>query len=118
MPRRARLERALSDAIGLEVKIGGELRLDLLPRLEVDVSDVTIANLPGRPSPYLLEIGALDLGLDPWPLLRGNFELDRIHVENADLHLEPGADGDLDLPDDLEDSLEELTGVPPDDAWR
>ena len=50
------VEQRLTDALGLPVTIGDGLRLSLLPRAHVDAFDVKVANLAGRPSPYLLEI--------------------------------------------------------------
>ena len=47
--QRRTIERELSDAIGLAVSIGGNLRLHLLPTPRFEAEDVRVANLPGRP---------------------------------------------------------------------
>ncbi|MCZ6712539.1 MAG: hypothetical protein O7B29_01225, partial [Deltaproteobacteria bacterium] len=52
-PQRAFVERKLSRAFGLEVKLNGDLELGWLPQPHVEAAEITVANLPGRPSAYL-----------------------------------------------------------------
>ena len=64
------LERQLSEGVGLDVKLAGELELELFPRPHFEAREISVANLPGRPSPHILEIRRLDLDFQLWPLLR------------------------------------------------
>lgn len=94
--RRAEVERALSAALGREVRFAGEFQLELLPHPLLEATEVTVANGPGRPSAHLLAIDTLRLEVALWPLLERRFELEGLAIEGADLRLEPGADGRID----------------------
>lgn len=88
--RRASLEGSLSSALGREVRLGGELHLDLFPRPALEASEVVVANEPGAPAPYLLRIQRLRLVVALWPLLRKRLELVQLEVDGADLRLDGG----------------------------
>ena len=47
--QRRTIERKLSEAAGLAVTIGGDLRLHFVPAPRFEAEDVRVANLPGRP---------------------------------------------------------------------
>ena len=102
---RPRIEERLSEAIGLEVKLQGDLHLELLPSPRVEVNQLTVANLPGRPSPFLAQIGTLDLDFTAWRLLFRILEIEALEFENVEIRIEPDAEGDFDLLDRL--SLED-----------
>jgi len=95
--RRAEIERELSAALDREVRITGELRIDLLPQPALEASDVVVANPPGQASPELLRIERVRLAIAPWPLLRRRLELVKIAVDGADLRLEAGGAAGPDL---------------------
>ena len=84
------VEARLSDALGLEVNIRGGLDLDLFPAPHLDARDVTVENLPGRPSPHLLEIAELELSFDSWRLLTGKIEIDELVLSGVAAHVERG----------------------------
>jgi uncharacterized protein involved in outer membrane biogenesis len=90
---RERAERELSSALGLEVSIRGDFYLDVVPRLQLATTDVTVANLEGRPSPHLAEIGSLQLELSTWELLFGAIEIDGLNVLDAEIRIETDAEG-------------------------
>ena len=96
------IERRLGDALGLAVSLGGDIRLRVLPKLWIEVGDVKVANLPGRPSPHLLEIGTLELGLDVLSLLSGDISVSQLELVDVDLHLEPDEEGELGAPPEFE----------------
>lgn len=77
-----------SDALGLEVAIGGGIQLSLLPQLQFEARDVTVANLPGRPAPHLAEIGLLEFEISYLGLLRGKLEIDALEIERITLWIE------------------------------
>ncbi|MEE8556983.1 MAG: AsmA family protein, partial [Myxococcota bacterium] len=95
------LEQTLSTALGLDVRIGS-LRLGLFPKPQYEARNVTVANLPGRPSPTLAEIGLLELEFDAWRLLQGSIEISGLDLVDAEFHVETGRDGRLELPPGLE----------------
>ena len=94
---REHAERELSNALGLEVSVGGDFYLDVIPRLQLKATDVTVANLEGRPSPHLAKIGSLELELSTWDLLFGRIEIDGLNVVDAELRIEPDAEGSFGL---------------------
>jgi uncharacterized protein involved in outer membrane biogenesis len=101
------IERDLSEVLGLDVQIGGALRLDLFPEIEFEIEEVRIANLPGRPSPYLLEIGRLALELRILPLFQKEFVIDAIELYDAELRIEPDEQGAWSLHFELDEMDEE-----------
>jgi uncharacterized protein involved in outer membrane biogenesis len=91
--QRRTIERELSEAAGLAVSIGGDLRLHLFPTPRFEAADLRVANLPGRPSPDLLAIDSVDLVFDSWRLLLGAIEIDRLTLAGVEVHLETDARG-------------------------
>ncbi len=100
-------ERELSAALGLKVKIEGALRLSLFPGLHLEASDVTIANLPNRPSPELARIGTIELALDIWNLLFGVIEVDALGISDAEFHIETDSEERFELSHDVESLADE-----------
>jgi uncharacterized protein involved in outer membrane biogenesis len=106
---RERAERELSNALGLEVSVEGDFYLNVVPRLHLKATDVRVANSEGRPSPHLAKIGSLELELSTWDLLFGRIEIDGLNVVDAELRIEPDAEGKLGLSparSSLDDELE------------
>ena len=95
--QRASIERALSAALGREVRLAGDLRFDVLPRPALEATEVVVANAPGGKAPHLLRVERLRLALALRPLLRQRLELVKIEVDGADVRLEPDAEGRVDL---------------------
>jgi len=93
-PLRTRIEKKLTQALGLEITLA-ELRVALLPTPHLEAEGVRIANFPGRPSPNLLRIDRLDLGIRLWPLLEGIVVIDALSIERADLYIETDSEGRL-----------------------
>jgi len=95
--QRAAIEQELSAALDREVRIAGELRIDLFPQPALEASEVVVSNPPGQASPEPLRIERVRLAIAPWPLLRRRLELVRIDVDGADLRLELGGEAGPDL---------------------
>jgi len=89
---RANVERELSAAVGREVHLAGELRIQLFPRIALEAEDVSVANPPGQASAELLHIDQLRLALALWPLLHEHFHIVGLEIDGADLRLEAGGD--------------------------
>jgi uncharacterized protein involved in outer membrane biogenesis len=96
------LEARLSEALGVEVHLAGDLHLELIPWPGLEASDVRVANVPGRPSPDLLRIGTLKLGINPLRLVQRVVEIHSLRISDAELHLETDAEGTLAFPADPE----------------
>ncbi|MCS5627729.1 MAG: AsmA family protein, partial [Planctomycetes bacterium] len=91
------IERRASAALGLEVSIEGDLELTLLPALEFQASQVSVGNLPGRPSPYLARVGRLDLQLSLLALLRRELAIEALELEEVDLRIENDPNGHVEV---------------------
>ena len=88
------VESQLSEALGLAVAVEGDLSIGLLPELQIHAASLKVANLPGRPSPYLLEVGRLELELQLWPLLLHRaVAIDALEFFEVELRIEPSSDG-------------------------
>ena len=107
------IEATLSEALGLEVRVNGEVSLELLPEPRMEATDVSVANLPGRPSPHLLEIGELGFVLGLRELLTGTIAVRELTLRNADLRIEPDESGGHALPPELEELMDEEPGEAP-----
>jgi len=105
--QKGRIEAQLSDAIGLPVRIHGDVGLDVLPQFEIEAYDVVVENPPDRPSPELLRIGRIEVGLNLWQLLQRHIHIRGLAIVDAQLHLEPAADGSLSLPLGLAETPED-----------
>ncbi|MBW2282291.1 MAG: AsmA family protein [Deltaproteobacteria bacterium] len=99
------VEAELSALIGLDLRIRGDIHVELLPRLALAATDVVIANAPGRSSPHLARIGRVEFGLTLWKVFRGIYEIRYAYLTDVDVHLEADAEGTVvPLPERLDAS--------------
>jgi len=84
------VERKLSNATGLEVRLGRDFHLEILPALRFEAKEVSASD-PARPTPPVLTVGTLHLELDPWRLLFGVVEIDELHLHHAEWRIEADA---------------------------
>lgn len=80
-------------ATGRALTIGGDIRPSLWPVLGVSTGAVSIANAPWSDKGPLLRAEALEIGVDPLALIRGDIRITKITVQAPDLMLEIGKDG-------------------------
>jgi len=90
---RTEIENQVGEATGRTLTIGGAMRFSLVPRIEIEVADVALANPPGAAEPEMARIGKLVLALRLWPLLRGALEIDRFALIEPVIDLEADVDG-------------------------
>jgi hypothetical protein len=111
---RAFVESELSSALKRPVRIGGSFALQLLPRPGFQASEVSVDNLPGRPSPFLAQIGELELRFHSWRLLLGDLEIAELVLRDAELRLEADPEGRFALESSVDDLVDdEATGPAP-----
>lgn len=84
---------AVQKATGRELAIDGDVRLSILPRLELEVNDVAFANVPGSAEPNMATLEQMLVGLELMPLLDGEVRVDRFVLVEPTLHLEVDAEG-------------------------
>jgi AsmA protein len=80
-------------ATGLDLRIGGPIRLSLFPRLEIDLGDVGLSNVPGASARELLTVERLRLVLELLPLFSGRVEFRSLVLEGPRLELESDEHG-------------------------
>ena len=91
------VERSLSEATGLDVHLGSDFHLEIIPVLRFEANDVRATD-PARPFPPVLKVETLHLELDPWQLLFGVVEIDELHLHGSELTIEADADGGGEVP--------------------
>lgn len=92
--QRARIEMLASQALGRDVHIDGtlNLRASLFPR--VSVANVRIANPGWAAQRDFLVVKQLEVEINPWALLRKEFEIRDIELTGATVYLQRGPDQD------------------------
>ena len=110
---RARVDSELSRATGLDIRIGEDFHLELLPQLQLEAREITAIDPNAKTDHPLLRIGVLELELALWPLLRGHIEIRSLGLVRTELNLVASDDGDAHVEDDFE--IEDLA-VLADDA--
>ena len=100
------LERDLGEILGLDVRIEGSIRANLLPWLRLELRRVEVDNLPERPSEHLLAIRHAGLEIRLLPLLQNRIVFEGIEINGVDLRVEPDERGGWALAPSL-DALDE-----------
>jgi len=93
------LEAAASDALGMEVRIGGRLGIDLFPRLHVTLEDVRIRN---RGSDVASAKETL-LGIELLPLLHKEIRVEKIGMKRPRISIDQDRDGKFNFEPSEED---------------
>jgi uncharacterized protein involved in outer membrane biogenesis len=88
-----RLEIAASEALGMEVKIGGSLGVDLFPGFHLTLGDVHLRNRGAD----LASAKAVSLKIALIPLLHQEVRIEKIRLKSPTIFLEKGADGNLNI---------------------
>lgn len=87
------LEKAVEQATGRSLTISGDLRLQFLPRIVIEVEDAELANVPGASSPTFARMERLIVGVNPMALLRREVEITRFVLERPEINLELAENG-------------------------
>ncbi|MCH7643605.1 MAG: hypothetical protein IH974_02130 [Myxococcales bacterium] len=72
----------LTAATGLDVQIGRDFHLEILPVLRFEAQGVTVVD-PERPSEPMLQAEVLRLKIDPWRLLFGALVIEELDFHRA-----------------------------------
>ncbi|WP_192499336.1 AsmA family protein [Skermanella pratensis] len=90
---KGRIEAEVAQRTGREFRIQGPMSLSLLPTLAIEMNDVSFAGPPGARTPEMVRLGRLELELKPWPLLRGEVQVDTLVLREPRIALEVDAQG-------------------------
>ncbi|MDA1132109.1 MAG: AsmA family protein, partial [Proteobacteria bacterium] len=91
---RAEISSRVERVLGVPVEISGDIDFTLLPTPALSVRDVRVLDPDGAES-ALASLGALDVQLAFGPLLRGDFELRDVVLQDPRLNIELDAEGNL-----------------------
>jgi AsmA protein len=86
------IAKAVRDATGRELTMG-EIRLAVLPRLAVEVDNVSFANAPGATAPQMATLKQVAVQVQLLPLLSGNIAVDRFVLVDPVINLEVDQNG-------------------------
>lgn len=75
------IEQLVADKTGRQLKIGGELGLDLFPWIAIEINDVSLGNPPGYGDDPFLTVKRADVGVKLLPLLSKRLEVRRVAVD-------------------------------------
>jgi AsmA protein len=85
---RDRAQQAASENLGREVTLAGEVSLRILPRVEIEARDVTIANAEGFGNTPFAEMAEMRVGVQLWPLLSRNIVIEEFVLVEPTIRLE------------------------------
>jgi len=85
---KAQIENAAREATGRALTLKGDLKLSLLPRVELEAADVAFANAPGARAPTMASLERLVLRLRVFPLLSGQIKVDSFVLIKPVINLE------------------------------
>ena len=83
----------VSNVLGRQLALDGELKLNLGGTTSFVVSDISLANAAWASEADLLAIQRIEAEIRIMPLLRGDIQIPRLHVTGVDASLETDADG-------------------------
>lgn len=89
---RDRIETLARNSANIELAINGNLSWTLFPWLGISVTDTQISAINDTENP-VASVAELSLSLKLIPLIKGNIEIDELHVDGLDLTLLTYADG-------------------------
>ncbi len=83
----------VADATGRELRVGGDLRITLLPLPSMEANDVTFANASWASQPYMVQAKRVRASVALLPLLKGRIVVHRFVAIEPKVFLETDADG-------------------------
>lgn len=84
-----RIEAAVADALGMELRIQGKAALRLVPSVGISVADIRVRNRGTE----LVKLGSLRIGVKLVPLLSRELRITEFVLEKPDVLIEKGKDG-------------------------
>lgn len=88
-----RVARDLTEALGRQVTVEGEVGYGIGLTPELVLRDVTLANIEGGSQPVMARFAEVTAQLRLWPLLTGDMEVTALSARDGELLLEYGVEG-------------------------
>ena len=89
-----RVEAAVAEGTGRELRIDGNFHLKLLPALSLVIEDASLANASWGSQPLMANIAHLSAQVAPWSLVSGPVRIRAIRLQGLDLLLETNEQGE------------------------
>ncbi|MFQ5529138.1 MAG: AsmA family protein [Gemmatimonadota bacterium] len=96
-------EPQLEARLGRDVSLGA-VKLKVFPYIAIRLQDLAVENPPGFSPAAMVQLDALDLRLELWPLLRREYELSQVRLIGPILRYEVAVDGTNNLAGILADA--------------
>lgn len=90
---RPEIEAAVSNGLGREFRLAGELEIEVLPHPSFAATDVRLANAAWGSAEPMLAVGRLAVELDLWSLLFRPIVVERLEIADAKVLIEENEDG-------------------------
>ena len=88
-----RIESAVADATGRQLKLGGAFDLDIVPSPALVLEDVSLSNAEWGSEAVLASIGLASARLDFWSLFSGPVRVKELRLHDVDVLLETNEEG-------------------------
>ncbi|MBU2605916.1 MAG: AsmA family protein [Alphaproteobacteria bacterium] len=90
---KTQIEKAATDALKRDVKLAGDVKISVFPRISASIGGVTVANPAGFDRPNMIEAGELRGSVKWLPLLSRRVDVQEISFVDANVDLHRMADG-------------------------
>lgn len=90
---KTQIEKAATDALKRDVKLTGDVKISVFPRISASIGGVTVANPAGFDRPNMIEAGELRGSVKWLPLLSRRVDVQEISFVDANVDLHRMADG-------------------------
>ena len=102
----------VQEKTGRNIELGGPIKLTLFPWLGVSVRDVALGNAPGFPQKNMVTAKTVEVKAAFLPLLKGQFEVGKLVLDGATIHLARNSNGVTNWADLLAHPSETKSGTP------
>ena len=113
------IARAVKEATGRELKIGGDIKVKLGLSPAVLVEDIRFQNASWGSRPDLAKVKRMEMQIELFPLIRGDFEFVRLVLVEPDVIVETNSSGTSNFEFETSDEQETtLPVLPKSSLWR
>jgi AsmA protein len=108
-----RLIAEVKSATGRDLKISGPVHLSVLPHLAIDAAQVSLSNVPGGQSKDMMTLGSLQVEVELFPLISGEYRVDRFVLKDPVIAVEVDKQGRMNLFDFSQGKAPAAAGTAP-----
>lgn len=90
----SRMEKYLSSLVGLPCNVEGRVEVFFLPKTSITFDKLTISNPEGFSANHFLQVDSGQVVVNPWKLLAGSIQVERLILSGVDVQLEKNSAGE------------------------